>query len=377
MAFCTKCGTALNNPRFFCPSCGAKINTPNPAGVNPAVTAPQTPPRPSAFPSAPVSSPRPVTSAPAFQPAAPVPVAQPVKPASSLAKENPAKDVVRKFAKSPLYLAGTISFSVSFIISLILLIGSLLAFRENIEIIRNYIGQYADDTISTVEISVFASSFLSLLPFVLIITGMWIIFASSMNKNRSRLSPAGFTVLKIGQIVQLIFFCIFISLCIVLALGALILMASLPSLANNLDYSVSDLSRLAKESDLFDSLLSPVLIAMEEGADYDGSLFYTLFGILIGLVAVAVTGIIFFAKTLSSVTIAKRTLRSDTEADTVSVYVAVIAFLLAVCSVVLICLNTGNVIFILSAAFFAVSCACFGALIFLYNNAVKKVLPAN
>lgn len=388
MSFCTKCGASLDNARFFCPACGAKINTVTPAEITPTVAAPvastpRTPQTPPTFSPDPVPAVQPTEPAPVFQQPAPAAVypAAPVSLAQTGGDENPAKDLIRKFAKSPLYLAGIISFTLGVIFSAILLIASVTDFRDMADVIRDYIGdkigRNTGEIVTNIETSLLITSFFSLLPFVLLITGMWTLFGSAVNRNQSQLKSTGFTVMKVGQIVQLFFFCAVAALFIVLFLGAVILLWISPSIIKDLEYNIGDLSRLAKESDILDSILSPVLDVLKDGDDLSAAFSPYLFGALAGSVFVSVIGIVFLAKSISSITTAKRTLHSFKEADTVSIYVAVIAFLLAVAAVVLLCLNTENVIFLLTSAFFAISCACFGALILLYNNAVRKILPAD
>ena len=397
MSFCPKCGASLDNARFFCPACGAKVNTAAPAETTPTVaapvaSAPRMPQTPPAFSPDPVPTAQPTAPAPVFQQPAPAPVFQQPAPAAvypaapvSLAQtggdENPANNLIRKFAKSPLYLAGIISFTLGVIFSAILLIVSVPGFRDMADVIRNYvsdkIGKNTGEIVTNIETSLLITSFLSLLPLVLLIAGLWILFVSAFNREDPQLKPTGFTVLKAGHIVQLFFFCAAISLCIVLLLGAVILLFISPSIIKDLEYNIGDLSRLAKESEILDSILSPVLDVLEDGEDLSAAFLPRLSVALAGSVFVSVIGIVFLAKSMSSITTAKRALHSFKETDTVSIYVAVIAFLLAVAAVVLLCLNTENVIFLLTSAFFAISCACFGALILLYNNSVRKILPAD
>lgn len=163
--FCPKCGTKLDESTKFCPNCGANVS-----------------------PSA------------AQQPA--VSPAQETTGYQSLAEYTFAE--VKKFAKSPLFIAAVVVFTLGILLSFqsspLSWVGPLLSeVTDSAEIgyLVSLVSQYVGT--SSALLNIFSN-----LPNILIALGMWLVLISAFNNANVKLSTGGITLIKVVTVIQFI-----------------------------------------------------------------------------------------------------------------------------------------------------------------------------
>lgn len=185
--FCRMCGSRLGEDEKFCSNCGA------PAGETPV--APE-------VPAAPVTPPAPVA------PVAPAPVA-PMAPVVG----NP----LRNARSSPLYLAAVICLSVAAafqLINVFITFSALLSY-----------GDYymSDASVSGAQAGFILSALGGLTITAIILTGLWMVYASGVGQGGASSLTRGLKLLRGGVLAQMIYMIVILALVILLALVVVIM----------------------------------------------------------------------------------------------------------------------------------------------------------
>ncbi|MFA7637199.1 MAG: zinc ribbon domain-containing protein [Monoglobales bacterium] len=308
--FCTNCGIENADGSAFCKNCGISLTKTNEvtAEAQPAAAAP-------------VSQPAPVYAAPA-------PAYNP--PLSS----NPAVNVVKTVASSPLFLTATIAFSLSLLFKVLSIFKGIAIFQlvyKLFDLIDEPIPSEFYDALGKInaigKTPVIAGGIFALIPTILVCIGLWNTYAAARNRSSDTMKTSGLTVIKVSMVIKLVAICL---------------------------------------SALFVAVL--LVLATIMAGEYNNS------AIVVGIIAAAIIAAIayvleiyFFAKVLKSINAAKETINSGIAAGRASRFVAVMAFIGSACAL----------FSILTSFFTAVatitSLICFGILIFKYNDCLQQI----
>ena len=252
--FCPNCGSQVAQGTRFCPMCGRTVNT---VPVAPA--------------------------APVYQPT--------LQQTPSNGFADRVRETVRKVGGSPLFLIVTILYTLIQIISFL-----SIGYSDNSLFVKLFpvlreMGMSASDIR---DISYLLNggnaitTLIGMIPTILIMTGLWMIYGSSVSRNK-RVSTAGYTMIQVITIIQLVF------VGIALLLGFIGLLLGLASVSSY-RYGTDD-------------VLTTLAIVM---AVY---------------IAVSVFIFFYYIKICTTLSKVKNTLRTGTPDRTVSGFIAVICFI--------------------------------------------------
>lgn len=298
MNFCPKCGGQLNGEAQFCPYCGAVVSAP---------------------------SPQPQTS----------------EYGHGMPQASPAVRVVKALGSSPLYLVAIIAFSLTALLTLI------SAFASPMNIVNAIIGaidQYAElgayelmeiydaieeylGVITTVNV---ISTIFRLIPTLIIVLGLWLIFAASRKPDYERFSTAGFTTIKVMNVISLVCSCI---------------------------------------SSLFFLIIMIIGTVAGAASDVDGLAAVFGIGIVITIV-VAVVIIVYYCKIIKCLNVATRSVIDNIPYPQASRFVGILCFIGAFGA--LLGLFTFSILSLLSAICNVAQMICFGILIFKYRSSMTQ-----
>lgn len=243
-------------------------------------------------------------------------------------QEAPAAACVRKSAASPLFLIGIIFCSVVVFLSIIssFFTGSLMDSFFN--------GVYGGmgEAVSTSPVLTVFSALLSCVPQLLIVIGLWMVYAAAADKKNPFMKTSGFTLLKVMFIVEIVLLCI--ALCVI-ALVCIV---------------VTAVSRLyVSQQD--EALLLVVFAAV-----------FAVSGIVFFILA-----LLFYVKCIGALAAHRQTIQ-DGMPRNISAYIPVFSYIVVACDIILALelLLTGyffsGIIEVMSAAayvFFALSAGSF------------------
>lgn len=283
----------------------------------------------------------------AAQPA-PQPMQQPVY-AQPKAPVTPISDVrytLKKLATSPLFLAAAIAYSCMVLFTIAAAVagqsGLLGALDSYLNMALRYGGysmgelSYAldqlDQVVPFLRGASLGSALVGQIPAILIAVGIWLVFASAVDKSGMPMKTTGLTIIKLITIISLI--------------GSSLLLV----------------------------VLEGVLIFGTAAADkYDDSV--VVVGVVIVLVVLVFMGlgILMSVKTISTIGTMQRTIQTEQPSDKVSVYVAVICILNAI-GVVFGMLGFGSVFSVLSGLCNAVAYICFAIFLFQYRDKMRVLM---
>ena len=202
MKFCPNCGQQLEDADVFCPNCGQNTEAVQ-ENVQPE---PQFTPAP---------QPQPLYQAPQPAPQFYTP------PSSNETGLNQPILALKRTATSAPFIIGTILFTVSAILSVIM---SIVASPSLYYLLLDFLSSQGIN-ISSVSLSTASSvvsAVISSIPTFLIILGLWLTVGAGGNKNNDRMSTAGLTIIKVIQIISLIGVCICFGIGIIAAIIGLI-----------------------------------------------------------------------------------------------------------------------------------------------------------
>ncbi len=224
--FCTSCGTQNPEGSAFCVVCGKPLMGNQGAYVPPQYSAPvqsYTPPPQYYAPSQPMSP------APGYY--------RPVTPPSSALMPSPEKQAIfrrsfRSVTGSPLFLTTAIVFTLSFVISIIQMIG-MIGELENImaEMLFRYGGyryiRYSyREMISTLSSMSTFFMFLALIPTILIMAALWMTYVDGRRPDHLMINTSGLSVIYVVTLIQFIGICILFLLSFIPLLIALLLVGT-------------------------------------------------------------------------------------------------------------------------------------------------------
>lgn len=272
------------------------------------------------------------------------------RPVNTQPSLPPAVEALRKLGSSPLFLAAIIIYALSALFSFFSSVSDSSGimgyiYRIAAMLDAEYIMySYMDEIYSVASVGSIISSLIGMLPAILVWIGLLLVYRACKNPKGNTISLIGFNVLKVLEILGLVFSCIGFFLMEFMLLIALIASAS--------TFAGSDTA-----------------------------------GILIAVMAIvlvaAVISIIYYIKLLKSLDSAKRTILTGTPDCRASRFVGIICFIGAALSVAgilgqIISLTAGvsvtNLFFgIVSAILSAAEATIFGILIFSYRRKMKSV----
>ena len=188
MKFCPNCGQQLEDADVFCPNCGQNTEAVQ-EHVQPE---PQFTPAP---------QPQPLYQAPQPAPQFYTP------PSSNETGLNQPILALKRTATSAPFIIGTILFTVSAILSVIM---SIVASPSLYYLILDFLNAQGVNVsfVSLNTASSVVSAVISSIPTFLIILGLWLTVGAGGNKNNDRMSTAGLTIIKVIKIISLIGVCI-------------------------------------------------------------------------------------------------------------------------------------------------------------------------
>lgn len=183
--FCPSCGAQNKDDAAFCAQCGAALTVQNQQEVQQTDTAP-------------IAAPRAQTYAPAYGQASQY--GSPAQPMS------PVTAALKRLGSSPLFLTAVICYTVSVFFSLI------GAFAPNV-MFGSLVGLFESAGIPTDAfyfINGFSAffTFIAMIPAVLMAISMWLSYATCADRASSQIKTTGLTIIKVLNLISLVFFCI-------------------------------------------------------------------------------------------------------------------------------------------------------------------------
>lgn len=304
MAFCSKCGAQVKDGASFCQACGNKINSAQPQG-------------------------------------------QPIYGSSEqqnvmrVAPMTRAVQTLKSIGSSPLFLVAVIAFTLAMIFGLFgafsntpvnRILDSVYKFArmtDNYDIMYGVNEVVREIDFNSVGIAAVVGKIFSMIPEIIVAIGLWMIFAAASNRMIGTMKTSGITLLKIMNIINLVFACIGYAIAGIVLFVLTIAMAS-----------------LAEEA----LVVMLVIIAV----------------CLIG----AVLNIIFYVKVNKTLCAAKTVLLTGSPYAYASRYVGVLAFINAFTSFISI-FATYGVFGKMAELCAVVATGCFGAMIFVYRKRMR------
>lgn len=316
--FCMNCGQPCADGNKFCEHCGAPLLD--------------------------------TTTQPASQPA-PQPVQQPVY-AQPQAPVTPISDVrytLKKLATSPLFLAAAIAYSCMVLFTIAAAVagqsGLLGALDSYLNMALRYGGysmgelSYALDQLDQVmpflRGASLGSALVGQIPAILIAVGIWLVFASAVDKSGMPMKTTGLTIIKVITIISLI--------------GSSLLLVVLEGV---------------------------LIFGTAAAAKYDDSVVVVGVVIVLAVLVLMGLGILMSVKTISTIGTMQRTIQTEQPSDKVSVYVAVICILNAI-GAVFGMLGFGSVFSVLSGLCNAVAYICFAIFLFQYRDKMRVLMAGS
>lgn len=324
MKICPKCGMQLEDNAAFCNNCGAGL-PPSDAQYNASQTDTQyeAPQQGGVY-------------------------SQPTVPRGV--------EVLRRVCTSPVALVAIIAFTASMFFAVI---SAVTGVSGSIEYLNGVVGDLEDltdemgitqqvyDYINNMHSTGILSALISNLPAILTAAGLWMIFANCMNRRSSYAKTGGFTLIKVIQVITLVFFCIGLALAVLLAV---LLFAVLSGAGASL-------------ADLFAELD----LDIEATKSMIGIVGVILF-VLIAVVAALV--ISFYVCAIKTINTMRTTAATGVISDRVSSYLAVLSCIIG--GFTAVTAFSYDVLGSIANVCSAVAYIAFGCFIFQYKNAMRN-----
>ena len=170
------------------------------------------------------------------------------------------------------------------------------------------------------------------IPAILIVVGLWMLFASAKNRSGEPLKATGLTIIKVITIINLV----------VVSLAALLVVVVL-------------------------------FLAMAALASYEDAIVPAFLAVIVLVAAIFALAILFYVKLATTIHTMQTSIRTGMPSDRVSAYVAVIAILGGVGSLMSI-LGAGGVSGMLAMLGAAVAAFCYGIFLFRYRKEMRLVM---
>lgn len=301
--YCPKCGQPCADGMKFCEHCGAPL-----------------------------------------QDAAPQPVQQPYySPAPAV---GPVLNTLKKLATSPLYLTAIIAYSCMVLFNIAASVAGksgLLGMLDTYLSLAMRYGGYSmgelsylldqmDQTLPFLRGASLGSALVGQIPSILIAVGLWLIFASAVDKSGMPMKTTGLTIIKVITIISLI--------------GNVLILVVVEGL---------------------------VIFGTATVAKYDDSAVGV--GVVIMLVVLVALGlgVLMNIKTISTIGTMQKTIQTEQPSDKVSTYVAVMSILSGIGAIIGM-LGLGSVFSVLSGLGNAVASICFAVFIFQYRSKMRILM---
>ena len=350
MGFCSNCGAQANDGAAFCTACGASLSTQASASsMSSTGSFGQTQQAPGAW-----------SPAPQYQPQ--------YQPTYAVQPLSPAIGVLKRIAASPLFLVATILTTLGVLLRFIssltggidiasimnaLYQNGVIGYWDYMEFLDTYRYSEIYPLINGLNI---LSTLISLVPIILVAIGLWLIFGAGASKSRADFSTTGLTMVKVINIINLVFECIGYGIGMIAVVVMMIGVSAASSYASS--YS------------------------SYYGYGYDYA--ETAVGVSIGviaicaviLIAVAVFRIIWYVKINKSINAATVTARTGNGNMNASTYVGVFCFIGAGCGFIGFIFSLVTYITALSIITSLCSIATsilFGIVIFKYRSSMARL----
>lgn len=310
--FCPKCGQPYTEGTRFCAHCGTPLQQ-----EGPATHAPQPGTPPQAF-------------------------------STGVACADPVMNLLRRLATSPLYLTGAIAYSCMILFQLISPIFSNSmggAMDQYLGLLLRYgnmgMGELAEvmDQLEWISPMLqgasLGSALVGQLPNILIAAGIWLVFASAMDRSGQPLKTSGLTLIKVIVIIQTVLIGL---LALIVVVGLFILMAALAN---------------------YEDSVVPFFLVM-----------IAIFAVVFAL------AILFYAKLIGTVSTMQNSIRTGVPSDRVSAYVAVLAILGGIGSILGL-FGTNGLIAVLATVAEIVAAFAFGIFLFKYRDAMRMAMAGH
>lgn len=253
--------------------------------------------------------------------------------------EPPAVQLLRRMATSPVYLAGAIGYSCTILFNVITVLYSASpgAINRYLTVTsRTVYGQEGQldalyDFFSNLFGATAAGALLGSIPTLLMVAGIWMVYASARSRS-GPISTAGLTIIRVIQIIVLVM------VCLVLVLG---LMA-----------------------------LGLMLVGMPLSDNTPGALAVVVAAAVTILVVFGLV-ILYYLRLIATIDCFRHTLWTGTPQGKISCFVAVIAILSGVFS--LLGVLTGGIFPVLTALSGAVAGIAFGVLLFRCRSELQRL----
>lgn len=194
---------------------------------------------------------------------------------------NPVINAVKKAASSGVFLAGTICFSVYVLFQFISLFSGSVYMATVMDILQAsgipYEEYYAVQTaFSSFSWLIIVAGLIGMAPTILALLGSWLTFGAGKKVNEPGMDTKGITLIKVITVISFVFYCISMGIAVLMMIFAIILMASLPSIAGStagvLDYDAYAATSIASGVFVFVFVIALLVIA---GMAVVNILFYT------------------------------------------------------------------------------------------------------
>lgn len=334
---CPKCGKETEGK--FCPGCGEKLCPPEDAVPAPqpaadALPSAAPPPSPdgSIPPRAPAADALP-SAAPPPAPTGGIPPRAPViganggpcgfPPAGALNGETPARQLYRKLATSPAYLIAVIAFTVSLILSMISVFGSVSAM--DFQSVQGSGRSVPPEAAQALHVFVWVLCGLVYGAYALAVGAFWQIWLNA--RGQGPLRTAGLTIIKVLLIVCLVLICLLLALVLFISVAG--------AISGDLNNASIEWSRGFSGQSFGQGTIRTEIPNYAAGA--------MLAVVMILMVLIAGLLVLFLAKALKTVNVVKRVVLSGAPDDRVSMLVMGFCILSALGSVTnLVSLITGG-----------------------------------
>ncbi len=345
MGFCSNCGAQTNDGSAFCMNCGASLlAASSTSSMSSTGSWGQTQQTTGAW-----------SPTPQYQPT------YAVQPSSH------AIGVLKRVAASPLFLIATILTTLGILLRFIssltggndivasivaaLYQNGVLSYWDYMEFLDAYGEIYS--VMNGINI---LSTLISLVPIILVAIGLWLTFGAGMSKSRADFSTTGLTMVKVINIINLVFECIGYGIGLILFVVMMIGVSAVSSYASS--YS--------------------------SYYGYGSNYAHTVAGVSIGviaicaiiLIAVAVLRIFWYVKINQSINAATGTARTGNGNMNASTYVGVFCFIGAACGFIGLIFSIFTFTTVLSVITSLCSVAAsilFGIVLFTYRSSMARL----
>ena len=309
--FCGKCGRKAQEGDFFCQICGTPLDRQSPIeGVPLAWEAPAEEEQTQKF---------------GF---------------NEGLNQNSCVKAIKAVAKSPVFMIAVIAYTLQILISLIgafsynnlgSIAHSFLNMLEQYGDVPRELYNYVDVLNSVSTAPLIIGSIIGLIPAILMCIGLWLIYTAGCDKHPGRMKTSGLTMVKVMNVISLVGVCLSAAFMLIIMVISMIAMAS-----------------------------------------YDATEGIVVMAVILAVVAIIYYLIIlYWAKVIKSINVAKSSITSGTYSGKASTFVAVICYIGAVLSV--FGLITNFFVSLTSIVYYI----CFGITISKFNGAMTTVAYSN